>query len=165
MVRGRHQINDSFSSKIGVFQGDNLSPNLFNIFINDITKAFDSSCTPVSIGARSINSLLYADDLLLLSESSEGLQNCMNKVYEYCSRWGLDINYQKSKVIVFNKGSRISNSKCYIKDTEIKSVRVYKYLGVLFNINGSFTNALNDMFCRGQKAFFKLTSIFKNMPC
>lgn len=89
----------------------------------------------------------------------------MNKVYEYCSRWGLDINYQKSKVMVFNKGSRISNSKFYIKDTEIESVRVYKYLGVLFSINGSFTNALSDMFCRGQKAFFKLTSIFKNMPC
>lgn len=55
--------------------------------------------------------------------------------------------------MVFNKGSRISNSKFYIKDIEIESVRVYKYLGVLFSINGSFTNALSDMFCRGQKAF------------
>ena len=44
-------------------------------------------------------------------------------------------------------------------------MRVYKYLGVLFSINGSFTNALSDMCSRGQKAFFKLTSIFKNMPC
>ena len=79
----------------------------------------------------------------------------MNKAYEYCSRWGLDINDQKSKVMVFNKGSRISNSKFYIKDTEIESVRVYR-LGVLFSINGSFINALSDMFCRGQKAYFKL---------
>ena len=30
-------LSDVFSSSVGVFQGDNLIPNLFNIFINDMT--------------------------------------------------------------------------------------------------------------------------------
>ena len=80
----REYLTNSFSSKVGVFQGDNLSPNLFNIFINDITKVFDNICAPVSIGTRSINSLLYADDLVLLSEvvrdSKTVLISCMNIV-------------------------------------------------------------------------------------
>ena len=32
----------------------------------------------------------------------------------------------------------------------------------MFHIYGSFTRALNDLYHRGQKAFFKLTSLFKN---
>jgi hypothetical protein len=47
------------------------------------------------------------DDLVLLSESQEGQQNCLNKTCEYCKSWGLEINYTKSKVMIFNKGSRL----------------------------------------------------------
>jgi hypothetical protein len=78
------------------------------------------------------------DDLVLLSESQEGLQNCLNKTWEYCKRWGLEINYTKSKVMIFNKGSRLSNVKFYIDEI----VRHYKYLGIMQSLNGSFTQAL-----------------------
>lgn len=159
------EMTEAFPSDVGVFQGDNLSPNLFNIFINDITKIFDSSCAPITIGSRLINSLLYADDLLLMSETEEGLQSSMNKVLEYCNEWGLDINFKKSKIMVFNKGSRVTTTKFYIGNSLIENVKQYKYLGVIFSINGSFNDALNDLYTRGQKAFFKLTNTFKNMPC
>lgn len=158
-------ITEAFPSNIGVFQGDNLSPNLFNVFINDITKIFDCSCSPVSMGTKSINCLLYADDLLLMSETKEGLQNSMNKVFEYCNEWGLGINYRKSKVLIFNKGSRIPKVNFYIGESEIEIVKQYKYLGVIFTANGSFNNALKDLYTRGQKAFFKITNVFKNMSC
>jgi phosphatidylserine decarboxylase len=39
------------------------------------------------------------------------------------------INYTKSKVMIFNKGSRLSNVKFYIDETELEIVRHYKYLG------------------------------------
>ena len=38
-------------------------------------------------------------------------------------------------------------------------MRQYKYLGVLFCLNGSFTNALTDL---NRKAFFKVCSIFSS---
>jgi hypothetical protein len=60
---------------VGVLQGDNLHPNLLNVFINDVVKSFDVSCNPVILGSRSVNSLLYADELLLISETDFGLQN------------------------------------------------------------------------------------------
>ena len=83
--QGYESLSDVFPSNIGVFQGDNLRPNLLNVFINDVVKSFDVSCNTVILGSKSVNSLLYADELLLISEIDFGLQNCMNKVFDYCS--------------------------------------------------------------------------------
>ena len=80
-------LTEVFTSQLGVFQGDNLSPNLFNIFVNDLTNCFDETCMPVLLGEHRINCLLYADDLIILSESASGLQNCLNVVCKFCSTW------------------------------------------------------------------------------
>ena len=161
----KYSLSDAFPSSVGVFQGDNLSPNLFNLFIDGIVKSFDSSCEPVTLGSKLLNGLLYADDLLLISESTGGLQNCLNKVYDYCNNWGLDINYKKTKVMIFNKGSRLVTHTFFINNVEIECVGQYKYLGVLFTLNGSFKEARIDLHTRGQQHFFKLTSLFNNVPC
>ena len=47
------------------------------------------------------HSVIYADDLLVVSESSNGLQHCITRVHLYCGEWGPNINYLKSKVMVF----------------------------------------------------------------
>ena len=40
-----------FIATVGVKQSDILSPNLFNIFINDVVDVFDKdSCDPVQVG-------------------------------------------------------------------------------------------------------------------
>ena len=158
-------LTEAFPSQLGVFQGDNLSPNLFNIFVNDLTHCFNEACMPCLLGEHRINCLLYADDLVILSESASGLQNCLDVVGNFCSTWGLDINYNKSKVMVFSKSSRLFDLSFTLNNIQLECVREYKYLGVIFSLNGSFTRALNDLYHRGQKAFFKLTSLFKNAKC
>ena len=61
-------ISLKFSSSNWVKQGCSLSPILSNVFQNDIHDIFQG-CHPVKIGDFSINSLSWADDLLLLSSS------------------------------------------------------------------------------------------------
>jgi hypothetical protein len=57
----------------GVRQGDGLIPMLFNIFTNDPPDIFDHSKTdPVQLDTTKLNCLLYADDLVLLSECELG---------------------------------------------------------------------------------------------
>ena len=75
---------DTFSSLEGIGQGENLNPTFFNITINDIPTYFDPSCDPVKLTKERINCLLYADDLILLSNSTESLQNCVDKLPTFC---------------------------------------------------------------------------------
>ena len=62
-------ITKPFRVNQGVKQGCILSPLLFNIFISDLSSALDSGDTrPVHIkDALTLNSLIWADDLLVLS--------------------------------------------------------------------------------------------------
>ena len=85
-VKMDNSLSNCFKSEIGVKQGDNLNPTLFNIFINDSVNIFDESSHPVYLGSESIIFLLYADDLVLMSTKAEGLQNCLDKFANYCSK-------------------------------------------------------------------------------
>ena len=50
---------------------------------------------------------MYVDDIVLISESAKGLQNCLNKLSTYCDIWNLSVNIDKSKVIIFNKCGKV----------------------------------------------------------
>ena len=67
-----------------------MSPTLANLFQNDLHDIFDISCAPVSMGELCLNStcMSWADDLVLLSTTASGLKNCLNKLRDYCHRWG-----------------------------------------------------------------------------
>ena len=67
-----------------VRQGCNLSPMLFNLFINDINKIFeDNIYDPIHIKDYKVSYLLYADDLLLMSETESGLIHCLQSLNKY----------------------------------------------------------------------------------
>ena len=47
--------------------------------------------------------LLYADDTVIMSEASNGLQSALNVYKDYCKQWKLTVNINKSKVVIFPK--------------------------------------------------------------
>ena len=58
---------------IGLKQGYGISPLLFNLFINKLPDIFDETCDPVKLGNDDLISLLWADDLVILSSTAHGL--------------------------------------------------------------------------------------------
>jgi hypothetical protein len=68
-VKINDKLTEFFATKLGVKQGDNLSPNLFKIFINDLPSYLSNTKDPVILDNSPIHCLMYADDIVLLSKS------------------------------------------------------------------------------------------------
>ena len=81
--------------------------------------------------------LFWADDLVLISESEEGLQQHLNVLKKYCKDWKLSVNTDKTQVVIFNKnGKLIKKEKVFYRKQSIDSVKGYKYLGIWLDCNG-----------------------------
>lgn len=104
------EISELFLCLIGVRQGENLSPFLFSIFLNDLENYFnhhdgeplakvrDKLETELHIFYK-ILVILYADDIVILSETKGGM---LNDIFQtYCKLWQLKVNVNKTKVIIF----------------------------------------------------------------
>ena len=98
-VRVAGGLLQPITTTIGLKQGCCLSGLLFNLFVNKLPLIFDASCDPVSILDEKMSCLLWADDLLIMSRSPQGLQNAISKTKVFYDSLGLEINQSKSKVI------------------------------------------------------------------
>ena len=84
--------------------------------MDDIKSSFiDNTLTkPVSLGVHIFNHLLYADDLVILSESPTGLQHCINALDNYCEKWRLNINIKKTKALKLKGKQKLTVMHTYL---------------------------------------------------
>ena len=106
-VKLNGRLTPNITSNVGVKQGCVLSPTLFNLFLVDLPEIFDEHCDPVDNFDAKLNCLMFADDIVLISQTAEGLQNCINRLHTYTNKWQLMLNTKKTKVVIFNKGGHI----------------------------------------------------------
>ena len=86
----------------GLRQGYILSPLLFILLINDIKEYLEKTQGhEMFLGNTSISHLLFADDLVIFSQTPIGLQRFLNTLDKYCSKFHLTINLSKTYVVVF----------------------------------------------------------------
>ena len=67
MVRVEGRQSREIDMGVGVVQGSILSPILFNVYINDLPKVLRERHGGLNINGTKINSLLYADDTVLVT--------------------------------------------------------------------------------------------------
>ena len=101
--------------------------------------------------------LLYADDTILISESVTGMQRMLNVFDDYCTRWKLSVNLDKTNVVIFEKRKCRRNVIFKMKGEEIT------YLGLLFNDNCSFVPARIKLMAQANKALFALNYKIRNV--
>ena len=156
-------MSRDFECESGVRQGDVLSPNLFNIFVNDLPKCFVSGDGTPVIGKQHLNCLVYADDLVVLSLSLDDLQIKSNYLKEYCQEWGLEVNRSKTKVMFFfsKNGHKQPTRNIYIGSEPLEWVSSYKYLGIEVQNHGNMTNSSKNLCKRSWKAIFMLNASLK----
>jgi hypothetical protein len=107
-VKVRMNRGETRSVKIGrgVRQGCCLSPILFNLYSEYLTKEALEGLGDFKIGGQIIHTVKYADDLVILAKEEKVLQDMINKLIEIGRCYEMEMNVEKTKVM------RISRNHC-----------------------------------------------------
>ena len=111
-------------------------------------------CVAEGTVQKSVASPMYADDLVILSESSSGLQTCLDKLHDYTDRWDLKLNIKKTKVMVFQNQGRKSTDTYFFGKQIIQRTDSYKYLGTIVTSTGNFKLNEVNLKKKGLRASF-----------
>ena len=137
----------------GVLQGDPLSPVLFNLVMDDVISGIGSTYGATFEDSR-VNTLLFADDAVLLAETTEGLQKNISTFVERMAVYGLRVNAQKCAAVhihVDGKRKRwyvASEIPLRAGNEPIKALTIgesYKYLGLQLQVNKGRTTAEDSL--------------------
>jgi len=165
-----NNVSDYFNCEIGVRQGENLSPFLFSLFLNDLE---DFLLSKNITGLNSINSdleteleiylkmfiMLYADDTVLLAETPGDLQLQLNAFGEYCEAWKMKVNVDKTKVLIFGYGRLCQDLNFSYKNADIEIVKQFNYLGVTFTKTCNFDANKKYLADKAIKAMYEVLKL------
>ena len=146
---------------VGVVQGSILSPILFNVYINDLPKALRGRHGGLYISGTKINSILYADDIVLVTSSAQQLQNMLGTCERHSRDHGYEFAPEMCEVVV-PVHRRRSHSTVKLYGTPLKEVDRYKYLGLPFGAKGQDTGRMCEVsIAKG----IRTTSLFYSIGC
>ena len=98
--------SEFFSCNVGVRQGENLSPFLFSIFLNDLQDYLivrQASGVDIDVSTEDaiyymkMLILLYADDTIIFSDDPNNLQYALNTFENYCKKMEAHRKYLKNE--------------------------------------------------------------------
>ena len=128
-VRVLGNKSDSFPVGVGLRQGCALSPILFVIFMDRISRR-SSGGEGIRLGELKVESLLFADDLVLMAPSVQELQLSLDRFAAECTAAGMRISISKSEAMVLSREPM--DCAVQVGNETLPQVKEFKYLGVLF---------------------------------
>ena len=119
-----------FTVSNGVRQGGILSPRLFVVYVDDISKQLSGALSGCFIGHQCINHVMYADDICLLAPSALGLQKLLEMCYGFSQDNDIIFNSLKSVYVVFRpKRYKLFCPPVYLHEEKLCRIHETKYLG------------------------------------
>ena len=155
-IRSGARLTDVINCTEGVKQGDVCSPLLFSLFINELaSEIIQKGRHGVHLSPDIIELfiMLFADDIILMSETVIGLQTQLNSLHASAQKLQLTVNLAKSNIIVFRLGGFLAEKeKWYFGGKRMGVVNCYKYLGIIFSTKLSLSFACQDLVARAKRA-------------
>ncbi len=179
-ILGRLYSNDSFSLLLGaastdtrfkvtngVHEGSPLSPLLFILYVAGLVN-FLRSTGAAEGGIRlpdgsKITCIMYADDILLIATSAAALQKMIDDTCNFFQQAGMTVNPSKSDVVIFSRADRVLAEQISIDNVPKEIANEAKYLGVMFERNGSWKLQKDAMLTRCRCALGRCKVICRSL--
>lgn len=151
-------VTNKFNIRKGTEQGHPLSPDLFKIYIKDLSDGLDSPNCPMLMN-QIISHLLWADDLILLALDTKTLQSQLDHLNKFCKDWGVEINVTKTKLLIFNRHTLSHQpTGLNIGGYKLEHVDSYCYLGIEIHHTGNFATARAELKKKAMRSLYGLKS-------
>jgi hypothetical protein len=147
------RVLPEFTQDTGLPQGDTIASLLFVVLLIHLP-AYIKQQVPRAVPD------LYADDLLILALLLGDLRAAILAAKFHAAQRGLEINWEKTKIMKFRRGGRFAlTDVCSIDGFSIPFVSDFVYLGVTFTVTAStFTKHVQDRRAKAITAICQLPS-------
>ena len=118
----------------------------------------------ININGRNVSILLYADDIVLISDTEVNLQYMLDSMHEWYHKWKLKLNIDKSNVMHFRpKRQKRTAFKYHFGDDELINVDKYKYLGIYLDEHITFEHCSKVLSESAGRALGGIINRFKSL--
>lgn len=150
-VRTTAGETNNFEVNRGVRQGDALSATLFIIALEKVIR--NTGCTGTIINKEN-QVIAYADDLVIVSRSKEGLINVFRNIKREANGIGLSISQTKTKYMKCTREKNDSRPDLIIDEDVFQCVQDFNYLGVPINYKNNRNAEVKAKIQAGNRAYY-----------
>ena len=169
------QLSEKIAVDNGVKQGDIPAPTLFSIYLSAMLWYAFHDCEKGALirfrtsgnvfNLRRMNAktmvsevlvreLLYADDADLVAHSAEDMQEIMDRFANACTKFGLTISLEKTKVMFTPApGEPLTEPNIVVYGSKLAVVKNFVYLGSSLSSDGSLDTEIKERIAKASASF------------
>lgn len=155
--------SEEFETKEGLRQGGVMSPVLFVLFMDEIIRKCHLTSKKLHVGYRNLQPVYvtecaFADDVVIIAGKEDDLQTNLNIWNSTLSENGMEINTEKTKILVVAKEPQ--NADIRINGRQIQQTQKLNYLGVTFDDQGKQETDITERIEKSNKLYHAMNKNF-----